>query len=266
MIDNLVIVRSGGDIATGTIHKLVKCGFRVVVLEVEHPTVIRRTVAFAQAVYDGKMIVEGLTSVKVTDTCTALLAIEENKIPVLVDAVGNSIDLFKPYIVIDAIIAKKNLGTHKGMAPIVIALGPGFSAGDDVHAVIETNRGHNLGRVIYEGSTEPDTGHPGMIEGYGWERVIRAPFKGKVKTKLGIGSIVRKGDIVAYVDDVPVRAPLKGVVRGLIEQGTVVDKLLKIGDIDPRGKVEHCFTISDKARAVAGGVLEAILYLSRDRK
>lgn len=261
MIKGLVIVRGGGDIATGTIHRLAECGFNIVVLEVEHPTTIRRTVAFSQAVFDGDTAVEGLQAVRADGIDGVWKVINDKKIPVLIDPNGNAIRDLKPEILVDATIAKKNIGTYKDMAPIVIGLGPGFYAGEDVHAVIETNRGHDLGRVIYKGCAEPNTGNPGIIGGYGPERIVRSPAAGKVRTTAKIGDLVKKGDIVAYVDDAPVLSPLDGVLRGLIQQGIVVEKQYKIGDVDPRNKVEHCFTISDKARAVAGGVLEAILHL-----
>lgn len=264
MYKNLAVVRGGGDIATGTIHRLVECGFRVVVLEVEHPTTIRRTVAFSQAVFDGKTAVEDLQAVRINGIDGIWPAIYDKKIPVMVDPYGKVIEVLQPEIVVDAIIAKKNIGTHKSMAPIVIALGPGFLAEVDVHAVVETNRGHNLGRVLYKGSAEPDTGNPGMIEGYGRERIIRSPSAGTVKTLAMIGDSVKSGDVVGYVDEKPVIASLDGVLRGMIQQGTFVESNFKIGDIDPRNRREYCFTISDKARAVAGGVLEAALHLRRD--
>ena len=261
MHKNLTVVRGGGDLATGTIHRLVRCGFNVIVLEVEKPTVIRRTVAFAQAVFDGETTVEGIQAVRTDGMEQVMKTLDEKRVPVLVDPSGMSINGLKPEIVVDATIVKRNLGTYKDMASIVIGLGPGFTAGEDVHAVVETNRGHDLGRVIYNGSAEPDTGNPGKIEGYGRERIIRAPVAGLIQTKAKIGNSVKKGDVVAFVDDTPVFAPLDGVLRGLIQQGLIVESQFKIGDVDPRNKPEYCFTISDKARAVAGGVLEAILHL-----
>lgn len=261
MNKNLVMVRGGGDIATGTIHRLVSCGFRVMVLEVEHPTAIRRTVAFSQAVFDGETVIEGLKAVRIRNIEDIESIINDKMIPVFVDENGKSIEIIEPEIVVDAIIAKRNTGTHKEMAPIVIALGPGFVAGADVHAVIETNRGHNLGRVIYTGTAEADTGNPGLIEGYGRERLIRSPSSGTVNTLARIGDFVKFGDIVGYVGEKPIVAALDGVLRGLIQQGTFVENNFKIGDIDPRNRREYCLTISDKARAVAGGVLEAILHL-----
>ena len=187
MRENLVVVRGGGDLATGTVCKLVRCGLDVVVLETVEPTVIRRTVAFAQAVFDGEATVEGLTAVKTdsADDCRRVLS--DHKIPVLTDPGFQSLDKLKPEVVVDAIIAKRNMGTTIDMAPIVVGLGPGFYAGHDVHAVIETNRGHNLGRVIYEGEAAPNTGTPGSIGGYGIERIVRAPAYGVITNISHIG-------------------------------------------------------------------------------
>lgn len=265
MHNDLIIVRGGGDIASGTVHRLVRCGFKVLVLEVEQPTVIRRTVSFAQAVFDGETEVEGIRAVRVKSAGDALLEAERKRVPVIIDEPGDSIHVLKPEMVVDAVLAKKNIGTYATMAPIVIGLGPGFTAGEDVHAVIETNRGHNLGRLILKGSAEPNTDNPGEIGGYSVERIIRSPAKGLVKTTASIGDIVEKGQIVAYVGEVPVPAPLDGVLRGLIQNGLTVGDGLKIGDIDPRKHTEYCFSISDKARAIAGGVLEAILYLQHQK-
>ncbi len=261
MRKNLVVVRGGGDIASGTIHKLASCGFGVIVLEIPNPTVIRRTVSYAQAVFAGEMVLEGIRAIRIDSVEQALSEVRNGTIPVLIDPLGNAINSLKPGAVVDAIIAKRNIGTHKDMAPVVVGLGPGFTAPEDVHAVIETNRGHNLGRVIYQGRAEPDTGHPGMIGGYGEERIIRSPAAGIVRTIAEIGDSVKKDSVIAYVGDAPVFSPLDGVLRGLIHTGTRVGNRLKIGDVDPRNKTEYCTTISDKARAIAGGVLEAILRL-----
>lgn len=263
MLENLVVVRGGGDLATGTVYKLARCGFNVVILETAQPTVIRRTVSFAQSVFDGEAAVEGLTAVKAIsiDDCHRLL--RENKIPVLIDPDCQSLGKFQPEIVVDAIIAKKNLGTSINMAPIVIGLGPGFYAGRDVHAVIETNRGHNLGRVILDGEAAPNTGAPGNIDGYSIERIVRASASGKITAISRIGDSVEKGQIIARIEGVPVYSPLSGMLRGLIQSGVTVDAHMKIGDVDPRNKPEYCHTISEKSRAIAGGVLEAILYLRK---
>jgi xanthine dehydrogenase accessory factor len=261
MLENLVVVRGGGDLATGTVYKLTRCGFDVVILETEQPTVIRRTVSFAQAVFDGETTVEGLTAVRADsyDDCHRLLC--EDRIPVLIDPECQSLEQLQPEVVVDAIIAKRNIGTSIDMAPIVIGLGPGFRAGKDVHAVIETNRGHNLGRGIYDGEAAPNTGTPGNIGGYSIERIVRAPTSGEIRNISQIGDCVEKGQILAHIEEVPVYSPLCGVLRGLIQSGINVDEHMKIGDVDPRNKPEYCYTISEKSRAIAGGVLEAIMSL-----
>lgn len=264
MKNNIIVVRGGGDVASGTIYRLFKSGFKVIVLDIAKPTVIRRTVAFAQAIYDGEIKVEGVTAKKASSVSEALSFLSQNIIPVLVDDKGESIKEIRPYAVVDAVLAKKNMGTNMDLAEIVIALGPGFVAGEDVNAVIETNRGHNLGRVILKGSAEANTGVPGIIKGIGEGRVIRAPGKGVVKHVLQIGDMVNKGELICYVGDMEVKASISGVIRGLIKEGLEVTQGFKIGDVDPRGNKKYCFTISDKARAIGGGVLEAILYLTPD--
>jgi len=262
----LVIVRSGGDVASGTIQRLHNSGYKVLVTEVENPTVIRRTVSFAQAVRSGEMIVEGIKAVKATNVDEVEAIFNKGHIPVVVDPKGEMIKKLVPAVVVDGILAKKNMGTFKEMAPVVIGLGPGFEAGKDVHAVIETNRGHNLGRVIYSGKPEANTGNPGNIMGYTRERVVRSPHEGVVEHIVDIGAIMKKGDPLCKVGETVVPSPLDGVVRGLIENNTKVPKDFKIGDVDPRGLVESCYRVSDKARAIAGGVLEAMLYLENQNK
>lgn len=263
MPSDIVIVRGGGDIGSGVIQKLYRAGFKVLVLELEHPLVIRRTVSFAQSVMDGETVLEGIRAVEVNSIEDVKGAWEREHIPVLMDPQGLSVGLLKPLAVIDATLAKRNTGMHRAMAPITIGLGPGFRAGEDVDVVIETNRGHNLGRLIFDGCAEPDTGQPAPVEGWGEERLLRAPRDGKVRHVLDIGAQVRKGETICYTDGEPLLAPLNGVVRGLIADGSTVTRGLKIGDIDPRGREDYCFTISDKARAIGGAVLEAILYLKR---
>ncbi|MBF0443500.1 MAG: EF2563 family selenium-dependent molybdenum hydroxylase system protein [Oligoflexales bacterium] len=266
MLRDLVMVRGGGDIASGIIHRLWNSGFRIAVLEIEQPTVVRRTVSFAQAVFDGHMVVEGVASIKIESAGDILGTIDTGKIPVLIDERAFSIDKLKPDVLVDAILAKQNIGTHIKMANIVIGVGPGFCAGVDVHAVIETNRGHNLGRVIYEGRAEPNTAVPGEIHGYAMERLIRSPSAGIIRHAAKIGDIIKKGDPVAYVGDTPVCAQIDGVLRGLMEKGIKVEKNEKVGDVDPRCNPQHCYTISDKARSIGGGVLEAVMHLGAVRK
>lgn len=274
--DKLVIVRGGGDIATGTIHRLHKSGFRVLVLEIEHPAAIRRQVSFCEAVYSGSTKIEGVTGVRVSKvikkesdlTKKVRLELESiwdrHLVPVMIDPDGVSIQALHPKIVIDGILAKKNLGTKRQMAPLTIGFGPGFVAGEDVDVVIETMRGHNLGRIITEGPALPDTKIPGNIAGYTKERVLRSPEAGVVYPVHRIGDVVAVDDVVMeiHTDEgqvVPVKATIPGIIRGMIKEGFSVKKGFKIGDIDPRvGELENCFTISDKARCIAGSVLEVI--------
>jgi len=257
----LVLVKGAGDIATGVAHRLFRSGLLVIMTEIPHPTVVRRSVSFAEAVYEGVHEVEGVSSRLVRDASEARSVLDQGEIPVMVDPEAGYARQLRPDVVVDAIMAKKNTGTRISDAPLVIGLGPGFTAGVDVHAVIETNRGHNLGEVILEGCAEPDTGIPGEIGGFSEERLVRAPADGVFVPLWDIGSLVTTGEILGHVGTQPVRAGLTGMVRGLIRGGVSVTRGLKIGDIDPRGRVEYCHTISDKARAVAGGVLEAVLWL-----
>ena len=272
---DLIVVRGAGDLATGTIHRLKKAGFRLLVLEAEHPAAIRRQVALSEAVYAGSARVEDVEAVRMDVDLAEkknrkeLLEQEMERIwkkdgvPVLVDPAGLSIAALRPAVVVDAILAKKNLGTTKEMAPLVIALGPGFTAGEDVDVVIETKRGHNLGRVIRSGSAVPNTGIPGIIGGYGKERVMHAQAEGILRNAASIGDIVEARAVIAEIETengtVPVEASLSGLVRGLIRDGYPVTKGFKIADIDPRKEeLQNCFTISDKARCIAGSVLEVI--------
>ena len=272
---DLIVVRGAGDLATGTIHRLKKAGFRLLVLEAEHPAAIRRQVTLSEAVYAGSARVEDVEAVRMDVDLAEkknrkeLLEQEMERIwkkdgvPVLVDPAGLSIAALRPAVVVDAILAKKNLGTTKEMAPLVIALGPGFTAGEDVDVVIETKRGHNLGRVIRSGSAVPNTGIPGIIGGYGKERVMHAQAEGILRNVASIGDIVEARAVIAEIETengtVPVEASLSGLLRGLIRDGYPVTKGFKIADIDPRQEeLQNCFTISDKARCIAGSVLEVI--------
>lgn len=261
---DLIIVRGGGDLATGTIYKLKKSGFPVLILEVAQPSAIRRNVAFCEAVYQGTQTVENMTCYLAESLAQAQQFLNEGKLAVLVDPAGESIAALNPLAVVDAILAKKNLGTNKRMAPITVALGPGFRAGEDVDAVIETKRGHNLGRVLWVETAAPNTGIPGIIGGYGIERVIRCPAKGILRNVKKITDTVSKGEVIAVVEMengiVPVEATVDGILRGMIRDGYPVQIGFKMADIDPRiDEHNNCFTISDKARCIAGGVLEAIL-------
>ncbi len=259
---NLIIVRGGGDIATGTIYKLYQSRFPVLVLEIANPSCIRRTISFCEAVFDKKVEVEGVTAKRAESLEDAFVIYGQGQIPVMIDENGSMIQEVQPPVVVDAILAKRNLGTKITDAPAVIGVGPGFCAGKDVDAVIETQRGHNLGRVIYEGEAAPNTGIPGMIGGYAKERVIHASATGKLHILRQIGEIVEAGDILADIEGTPVKTLISGVIRGMIREGYDVKKGLKIADVDPRVKEqENCYHISDKARCVAGGVLEAILHL-----
>lgn len=295
----LIICRGAGDLATGIIHRLHRAGHRVIALETDYPAAIRRQVSFCEAVYDGSAAVEGVTARLVpaladaetdTETCSGIndtpaahivsekwdssaieAVLEAREVPLLIDPKGESIALLKPDVVVDAIIAKKNLGTTINMAPLVIGVGPGFTAGHDVHLVIESMRGHNLARIITDGMAQPNTGVPGNIAGFTSERVIHAPAAGYIHDVRKIGDIVQKGDEIARIypdkesydnalsEYVPVNATITGIIRGLIREGYYFREGFKIADIDPReSELTNCFTISDKARSIAGSVLEAV--------
>lgn len=257
----LVVIRGAGDIATGVALRLYRAGLQIVMCEVETPTSIRRTVCFSEAVRQGEMEVEGVTARRADlEELPALL--EAGIVPVLVDPAADCAAALEPDAVVDAILAKRNLGTTMDMAPVVVAVGPGFTAGEDCHAVVETMRGHYLGRVIYQGSAQPDTAIPGLIGGYAGERVLRAPADGVFHQLLDIGAQVKQGDIAAQVDGQPMVCTLDGVLRGILAEGTPVHKGMKAGDIDPRCELRHCYCASDKALAVGGGVLEALLCLT----
>jgi xanthine dehydrogenase accessory factor len=257
--DKVVLIRGGGDLASGVAWRLHHCGFRVLVTEIEKPMAVRRKVSFCEAVYNGTAEVEGVLAVLVAKPGEAQEIWDRDEIPVIVDPLCQCREALSPAVVIDAILAKENLGTSIHDAPLVIALGPGFEAGVDAHFVVETNRGHRLGRLLSSGRAEPDTGVPGSVMGHSSARVLRAPANGRWQNRLDIGNIVQKGECVGTVNDLKVPAPIDGILRGLIHPGVEVTKGLKIGDIDPRPVRENCFTISEKALAIAGGVLEGIL-------
>ena len=271
--DILIICRGGGDLATGVVHRLFRAGFPVLVLETDYPAAIRRQVSFSEAVYDGTATVEGVTAERIASADRGVIdrVLEAGRVPLLVDPEGSSIAVLKPDIVVDAIIAKKNLGTTKEMAPLVIGVGPGFTAGEDVDLVVESMRGHNLARIFTTGSALPNTGIPGNIGGFTKERVLHAEADGYMKNIHQIGDVVEKGEEIARIYEkmaedgtfsgayLSVEATISGIIRGLIREGYHFRKGFKIADIDPReSELANCFTISDKARSIGGSVLEAV--------
>jgi xanthine dehydrogenase accessory factor len=257
----VVLIRGAGEMASGVAHRLHQSHFKICMIEISHPLAVRREVTFSEAIYEGEKEIEGIRAKLISKLEEVELTWEQGAIPILIDPDAKiARNFLKPDVLVDAIMAKKNLGTQLNDAPLVIGLGPGFTAEKDVHIVIETNRGNNLGKMILKGSAEPDTGIPGEIGGYTIERLLRTMNKGVFHPQRSIGERVNKGAVVAVVEDFPVIAKISGVVRGLLRDGVEVKKGMKVGDIDPRGKRELCFTISDKARAIGGGVLEAILY------
>lgn len=260
-LNHLVIgIKGAGEMASAIAWRLYMSGFqKIFMMETDYPLAVRRRVSYCEAIHDGNTTVESIEAVRVNAFDDIPSAWGKKQIAVLTDPKWTSIERIKPQVCIDSILAKKNLGTNRNESPLVIGLGPGFTAPEDVHLVIETNRGHNLGRIITDGKAEKDTGVPGMIGGYTEERVLRAPVDGWFEANSSIGDIVEAGDILGSVNEKKVRAGIDGALRGLIRSRTQVTQGLKIGDIDPRGDQSYCFTISDKARAIAGAVLEAIL-------
>lgn len=258
--DTLVIIKGAGDLASGVAYRLHRAGFPIVMTELPTPLMVRRAVSFGQAVYEGETAVEGVTARRVEDPHQALdLARQGEAIPVLVDPEARVVEILKPRVLVDGIMAKRNTGTCISDAPLVIALGPGFTAGLDCHAAIETNRGHWLARILYQGSPQPDTKTPGKVKGYTKGRVIRTPADGHLSPVARLGDRLRKGDVIGYVDGHEVRAMFDGVLRGLIHPQAPLTKGLKIGDLDPRDVDRHCFTMSEKSLAIGGAVLEAVL-------
>ena len=262
----LVVIRGAGDIATGIALRLFRARIQVVMTDLECPTAIRRTVCFSQAISDGETAVEGVTAKRAETPAQVLALLEQRIVPVLADPEGHCISTLKPDGVVDAILAKENLGTRITDARVVIGVGPGFTVGEDCHAVVETMRGHYLGRVFYTGSAQPNTGIPGLIGGFAGERVLRAPADGVFHPLRRIGDQVKEGETAATVDGQPMVCTLTGILRSILPEGTPVYKGMKAGDIDPRCKLEHCCCASDKALAVGGGVLEALLALGGQSK
>ena len=254
-----IIIKSGGEMASGVAVRLYRAGFRnIVMLETPHPLAVRRAVSFCEAVHDGEQRVEGITARRADRPEDILDLWRNNMLAVAVDPEWALIPQLAPEVTIDAVLAKRNLGTTMTEAPLVVALGPGFTAGLDAHYVIETNRGHDLGRVYAKGNAQPNTGIPGDIGGYTKERVLRAPVDGIVESCREIGSPIRAGEAVCAVSGVPVLAAINGIVRGCVRPGTRARAGLKLGDVDPRGLPEYCVTVSEKARALGGAGLEVV--------
>ena len=262
-----VVIRGGGDLATGVAEVLYQSGFKILILDIEKPSSIRRSVCFSEAIYDGIIQVENIICKKVENENDIEKCWNEKIIPIMVDEKGEIIKKIKPDVVVDSIIAKKNLGTTKEMAPITVALGDGFEAGKDVDIVIETMRGHNLGRIITSGRAMKNTGIPGEIKGVSKDRVIYSLANGRFSSVKKIGDTVQKDEIIGYVGDVEIRGKISGVLRGIIREGYEVTENMKIGDIDPRiEEKNNCFTISDKARSLGGAVLRAIMFRLKEER
>ncbi len=257
--DLRVLIIGAGDLATGTGHRLFQSRFRVMMTEILQPLAVRRTVSFSEAAYEGVHVVEGVRAERIDDSGEADRVWAAGGVPILISENPDLRNLAFD-VVVEATLRKRNVGLTREVAPLVIGLGPGFTAGRDVHVVVETNRGHNLGRLIYEGAAEPDTGIPGNIAGFTWERVLRSPAEGVLEAGIRLGDKVEKDQVVAHVAGLPVVAGVSGVVRGLIRPGIRVSDKAKVGDIDPRGEIGYLYSISDKSRAIAGSVLEAVLH------
>lgn len=258
----LALIRGAGDLATGIALRLWRSGIRVVLTDLERPTAIRRTVAFSEAIVYGETTVEDVTARLAANADEARALLAQGIVPVLADPGCTCREALAPDALVDAILAKRNLGTRITDAPVVVGVGPGFTAGEDCHAVVETMRGHTLGRVIYSGSALPNTNIPGLIGGFAGERVLRAPCDGIFTAVHRIGDTVEEGETIGFVEGQPMKCTISGVLRGVLDDGVPVKKGMKSGDVDPRCKPEYCTTISDKALAVGGGVVEAVLYLS----
>lgn len=254
-----VILRGGGDLATGVAARLHRAGFSLIVTEIERPLAVRRLVALAEAIYRGRVTIEDFTGQRIDEVGEAEAVWHKGDIPVLIDPGAKCRVRLNPLALVDATMRKRAPEIGREAAPLVIGLGPGFSAGKDCHAVVETNRGHHLGRVFWSGSAQADTGKPGVVHGYDVDRVLRAPVSGQVQAEVELGSVVEAGQPVVAVGGELVEAPFRGAVRGLVHDGLEVKQGMKIGDLDPRADPSYCFEISDKALAVGGAVLEALL-------
>lgn len=263
--DKPIIVRGGGEMGSAVARLLFLSGLPVAVLEAERPLAVRRLVSFAEAIVSGSVTVEGVTGRRLAVGELGAALEEADGVAVAVDPEGESLACLGPAALVDARMAKRNIGTRLDQAGVVVGLGPGFLAGEDVHAVIETQRGPDLGRVVWAGSAQPDTSVPGTVMGVGEARVLRAPRSGTFRGAWRIGELVLPGSKVGEVDGEPVHAAVGGMVRGLLADGVPVEAGTKVGDIDPRGRTVDPARISDKGRSVAAGALEAVLALLQGR-
>ena len=254
-----VLVRGAGEMASGVAHRLARAGFAVLLTEAAAPLAVRRAVSFCEAVHQGSQEVEGLTARLIQEPAQALELWGAGELPVLVDPELTCLAQIQPAVIVDALLAKRNTGLARGMAPLTIGLGPGFVAPEEVDLAIETNRGHHLGRLIYEGAPQANTGVPGDMAGYTHQRILRAPATGEFRPVVELGQEVAAGQLVARVGQIELRSQLHGLLRGLIRPGTPVSAGLKVGDVDPRCQPEYLGTISEKARAIGGAVLEGIM-------
>jgi len=254
-----VLLRGGGEMASGVAHCLALAGLRVLITELPTPLAVRRVVSFCEAVFDGHQEVEGVTARRITDVSQAPALWRRGELPVLVDPEMECLSRFEPQVIVDALLAKRNTGLHRDMAPLTIGLGPGFNAPDEVHIALETKRGHYLGRLIYQGSPIPNTGIPGNTGGYTYQRVLRAPTDGIFETDHKLGDVVREGQSVATVNGQKIIAGVGGVLRGLIRPGYPVCRGLKVGDVDPRGELAYLYSIGEKPRTLGGAVLQAVM-------
>lgn len=259
----IVLIKGGGEVASAVAHKLARCGFRICLTELASPQAIHRETCFSEAVYEGEKEAEGVIAKLISSPEQVFEVWKEGKIPLIVDPQAAIKDFLHPDVVVDAIMAKRNLGTKITDAPLVIGLGPGFMVGRDVHLIVETNNSENLGQVITEGEAEPDTGIPVAISSLTFERILRSPKEGNFHPVKEIGDLIRHGDIVAWVEGEPVIAQTSGVLCALLRDGMKVSSGTKLGEIDPQGNPELCSIIRDKMRIIARGVLEAIMMWSK---
>lgn len=255
----IVLIRGGGDLASGTAIRLHRAGFAVLITELDQPLALRRLVSFAEAVYAGEVSIEGIIGCRCEGFADAKSVLDSGRIPILVDPEAEIRVRLEPSAIVDARMLKAVQEADQDFKGLMIGLGPGFKAGANCHAVIETQRGHTMGRVIRDGEAAPDSGVPEPVSGYDIDRVLRAPADGRMKSSVGLGTIVKKGELIGSVNGARLVAPFNGALRGLIHDGVSVHQGMKVGDLDPRMEPSHCFLVSDKAFAVGGGVLEAIM-------